>query len=296
MFVHPDRELTMHAATTALVGLGVGLHAATWGVFKDSPHEGFHWSRFVRSPVIGMVAALALRALLPWPGGVDGGVLLFGAAYAVERFIIETWKTFFRAEDQSKYTIPMQLAVLGRPVRNAVVRGVLGTLYFAGGFGVLGALRWLGFHAPGDAWPLLVLAASAGGWISALGGAWKDAPIEGFETFKFFRSPLVALSYAVLLSRLTPDLGIVMLAATGLTIATLETWKKFSRPNEPGGKFAGKPVHFPLMLHYRFRLVPLYALICGTVALSVLASAYASVAETCLLCAPTAVQVAGSPP
>ena len=42
----------------------------------------------------------------------------------------------------------------------------------------------------------------------------------------------------------------------------------------PGGKFAGKPVLFPLMLHYRFRLVPLYAAICGTVALSTLAAAY----------------------
>ena len=110
---------------------------------------------------------------------------------------------------------------------------------------MLTAIRWLGQHAPADAWPLLVLAASAGGWISAVGGAWKDAPIEGFETFKFFRSPLVALSYALLLSRLTPDLGIVMLAATGLTIATLETWKKFSRPNEPGGKFAGQAGALP---------------------------------------------------
>jgi hypothetical protein len=284
----------MHAATAALVGLSVGLHAAIWGVFKDAPHEGFHWSRFVRSPLIGIGAALALPALLPWPDGVGGAVLLFGAAYAVERFIIETWKTFFRAEDQSKYTIPMQLAVLGRPVRSAMLRGVLGALYFAGGFAVLAALRWLGGQVSGDAWPLLVLAASAGGWISAFGGAWKDAPIEGFETFKFFRSPVVAFTYALLLSRLTPDLGIVMLAATGLTIATLETWKKFSRPNEPGGKFAGKPVHFPLMLHYRFRLVPLYALICGTVALSVLASAYGSVAEPCEQCDRVALKVPGS--
>ena len=286
----------MHAGTAALVGLSVGLHAATWGVFKDAPHEGFHWSRFIRSPVIGIGAALGLVALLRWPAGVGGAVLLFGAAYAVERFIIETWKTFFRDEDQSKYTIPMQLAVLGRPVRNAGVRAVLGMLYFAGGFAVLGGLRWVGWRAPDDARLLLVLAASAGGWISAIGGAWKDAPIEGFETFKFFRSPVVALSFALLLSRLTFDPGIVMLAATGLTIATLETWKKFSRPNEPGGKFAGKPVHFPLMLHYRFRLVPLYALICGTVALSVLASAYASLETPCDLCDAAIAQLPPSAP
>lgn len=285
----------MDAATAVVVGLGVGLHAATWGVFKDAPHEGFHWSRFLRSPVIGVAAALALRALLDWPDGVAGGVLLFGAAYAAERFIIETWKTFFRDEDQSKYTIPMQLAVLGRPVKSPIVRGMLGTLYFAGGFSVLAGVRWLGTHAPVSAWPLLLLAASAGGWISALGGAWKDAPIEGFETFKFFRSPVVALTYAVLLSRFTADLGVVMLAATGLTIATLETWKKFSRPNEPGGKFAGKPFTFPLMLHYRYRLVPLYALICGTVVLSLAAAVYVSAASPCNRCIAIRAPVAGSP-
>ena len=181
-------------------------------------------------------------------------------------------------------------------MRNVVVRWILGTWYFAAGFGVLAAIRWLGPHAPPGAWPLLVLAASAGGWISAVGGAWKDAPIEGFETFKFFRSPVVALSYAFLLSRLTPDLGIVMLAATGLTIATLETWKKFSRPNEPGRKFAGKPVHFPLMMHYRFRLVPLYAAICGTVALSVLAVAYDSMTISCDWCVAVELRSVGRRP
>lgn len=285
----------MHVATAAAVGLGVGVHAATWGMFKDSPHEGFRWIRFVRSPIIGLLAALALTALLPWPPGVAGAVLLFGAAYAVERFIIETWKTFFRAEDQSKYTIPMQLAVLGQPVRSVTARAILGVLYFSGGFGVLALVRWLGFHAPDGSWLVLVLAGSAGGWISAFGGAWKDAPIEGFETFKFFRSPGVAFTYSLLLSRLTPDLGIAMLGATGLTIASLETWKKFSRPNEPGGKFAGKPIHFPDMLRHRYRLVPLYAAITGTLALALVTAGIASrdgVCDGCLASRPATVETA----
>ena len=289
----------MDVATAAAVGLGVGVHAATWGVFKDSPHEGFHWARFIRSPVIGVLAAVVLRALLPWPPGIAGAVLLFGAAYAVERFIIETWKTFFRVEDQSKYTIPMQLAVRGRPVRSAVFRVVLGTLYFSGGFGVLLLAGWIGQHEPRGTFLLpVLLAGSAGGWISAFGGAWKDAPIEGFETFKFFRSPAVALGYALLLSQLTEDLRVVLLASTGLTIATLETWKKFSRPREPGGKFAGKPIRFPLMLQHRYRLVPLYAAISGTVAVSLLAAVYASFAGPCDRCDTAQIQVqdAGSQP
>ena len=285
----------MSVTIAAAVGLAAGLHAATWGVFKDAPHEGFHWSRFVRSPAIGVAAALVLHALLPWPSGPAGTVLLFGAAYTVERFIIETWKTFFRAEDQSKYTIPMQLAVRGVPVRSAAVRAILGVIYFSGGFGVLAGVRWLG-HGESDSWLLVALLGSAGGWISAFGGAWKDAPIEGFETFKFFRSPGVAFGYALLLSQLTPDPGIVMLAATGLTIASLETWKKFSRPNEPGGKFAGKPIPFPEMLRHRYRLVPLYAAITGGVALALLTAVIEARTGTCEGCIASLPAISGRAP
>ena len=270
----------MSVTIAAAVGLAAGVHAATWGAFKDAPHEGFHWARFIRSPVVGLAAALVLVALLPWPPGAAGAVLLFGAVYTVERFVLETWKTFFRTEDQSKYTIPMQLAVLGRPVRSAAARAVVGALYFSGGFGVLAGVRWLG-HSASDDWLLMALIGSAGGWISAFGGAWKDAPIEGFETLKFFRSPSVAFGYALLLSQLTADPGIILLGATGLTIATLETWKKFSRPNETVGKFAGKPIHFPQMLQRRYRLVPLYAAITGILAMALITAVYASSQSAC---------------
>ena len=275
----------MHVATAAAVGLSVGVHAATWGMFKDSPHEGFCWTRFVRSPVVGLLAGLVLYALLPWPAGPGGAVLLFGAAYAAERFILETWKTFFRTEDQSKYTIPMQLAVLGRPVESASLRASMGVLYFFGGFGALVSAGWMGAHPPASA-PLLVivLVGSAGGWISAFGGAWKDAPIEGFETFKFFRSPSVALGYSYLLSHITTDAGVLMLGATGLTVATLETWKKFSRPLETVGKFTGKPILFPHMLQQRYRFVPLYVTICTVVALLLLSAVYSSRTAGCMGC------------
>jgi hypothetical protein len=75
---------------------------------------------------------------------------------------------------------------------------------------------------------------------------------------KFFRSPAIAALWALLLARLTSDLPTVMLAATGYTIATTETWKTFCFPNHPRGKFAGKPVRFPAMLRLRQRVVPVY--------------------------------------
>jgi hypothetical protein len=106
-----------------------------------------------------------------------------------------------------------------------------------------------------------VLVASAGAWISAVGGAWKDAPVEGFQIFKFFRSPLLAMGWALVLAQLTPDLVLLTLAATGYTIATTETYKTFFWPSQPRGKFAGKPVRYPAMLRMRQRVVPLYVAI-----------------------------------
>jgi hypothetical protein len=111
--------------------------------------------------------------------------------------------------------------------------------------------------APVPFWLALAIAGSLGGWFSAMGGAWKDAPIEGFDFFKFLRSPGIALFWAILLSRFTQNLLIIAIAAEGFTVATIETYKTFFFPDKPRGKWTGKPVHFPHMLvtRQRFRTV-----------------------------------------
>jgi len=106
--------------------------------------------------------------------------------------------------------------------------------------------------------PILLLVGSAAGWVSAFGGAWKDAPIEGFETLKFFRSPAITATYAFLISRLDGRMLIVALCALGFTVATLETYKTFFFPSKPRGKFANKPIFYPDWLRFRLRFVPLY--------------------------------------
>jgi hypothetical protein len=105
---------------------------------------------------------------------------------------------------------------------------------------------------------MVALVGSIGGWVSALGGAWKDAPFEGFQPFKFLRSPLLAAGWALLLEQLSSDMVVVALAAIGYTIATTESYKTFLFPSRPRGKFAGKPVRFPEILRKRNRVVPVY--------------------------------------
>ena len=247
----------------AFIGLLSGLHAACWGMYKDAPHEGFTFRTYSRSAVLGLVIGGVVGAVAPLEAHTaSGAAVLFGVIYAVERALAELYKTFLRQEDQSKYAIPMQFAVFGVQVQGRLTRVSLGVAYLGV---MLGMLALVSAYQHSAAAPQSiygrVLIASAGAWISAFGGAWKDAPFEGFQTFKFFRSPLVAMAWALVLAHLTSDLVLLTLAATGYTIAATETYKTFFWPSRPRGKFAGKPVRFPAMLRIRQRVVPLYVAI-----------------------------------
>jgi hypothetical protein len=259
-------EVAIDVAIGLTVGLLAGLHIATWGMYKDSPHEGFSWPRYGRAIVLGGTVGMASAPLIGLDARSAGGlVVLFGAVYAAERAVEEFYKTFLREEDQSKYTIPMQFHVLGRVVESRAIRwSAAGTL-----LAVVGLLVWgvLTVQQTPHARSLFVVAGvgTAGSWVSAVGGAFKDAPIEGFETLKFFRSPGIALVYALLLATLTTDLLLVALGAAGYTVATIETYKTFFFPSRPRGKFADKPVLHPEMLRRRNAFVPVYVAIWAVV-------------------------------
>jgi len=154
----------------------------------------------------------------------------------------------------------MQFGVLGKPMKNARKRISIGLLVAAACVAVFFAIRALE-DAAGGSWPRWLVALTIGsffGWISAFGGAWKDAPIEGFETFKFFRSPAVAATWAAIVSLFTSSWTAIALAAEGFTVASIETYKTFVFPNKPRGKFAGKPILHPEHLTRRRRFLPLY--------------------------------------
>lgn len=249
-------------AIAIVVGLLAGLHASIWGMYKDAPHEGFTWRTFFRSTVVGLIVAPVLARILALPlDGPGDWVVLFGCTYAIERALAEIYKTFIRIEDQSKYFIPMQLSVFGKPVKSYGARLLVGACYVAILMAVVYAVSRLDASGIRLSWPVTVLIASAFGWISAFGGAWKDAPLEGFETLKFFRSPAMAASFAAAMTVLTDRLLLITLCAIGFTIATTESYKTFFRLHVPRGKFQGKPVLYPDLLQWRHRFVPVYVAI-----------------------------------
>ncbi len=253
--------MSMSLTIALLVGLAAGLHTSTWGMYKDSPHEGFTWPKYFRSTILAGLCAVAIAVLVPMNlTRAADLVVLFGVTYVTERALTEYYKTFLREEDQSKYTIPMQVAVLGNVVQSRTHRWLMGFGYLAAVTAVVVGLVALQRAELGLSEVAVVLiVGSVGGWISAFGGAWKDAPVEGFETLKFFRSPAIALAYAFLLANFTTSYLFIAMGALGYTIATIETYKTFFFPSKPRGKFADKPVLYPEMLEKRKRFVPLYA-------------------------------------
>lgn len=245
-------------AAALIVGLLAGTHIATWGMYKDAPHEGFR--RYKRSVITGAVIGPLIVGIVPkeWlsPGGL---VLLYGVTYACERGATEFYKTFIRHEDQSKYFIPMQFHVFGRVIPPGRLR-TAAALGYALVFVAMGVVLHLAGSWTGlPRWVMFGLVGSGIGWLIACGGAFKDAPIEGFEWLKFFRSPVIAGIYAALLSPFTNSYLLAALGGAGYSVATIETYKTFFFPHRPRGKFAGKPIAFPEHLQTRQRFLPLYA-------------------------------------
>lgn len=257
---------SMQILIALITGFLAGLHTSTWGMYKDSPHEGFSWGKYARSAIIGAIYGPIVWKLTQLDVTTAQGILLlWGATYMIERLTLETWKTFLRSEDQSKYFIPMQLHVMGKVVESKTARYVAAFFYIGGivlvGWGVV--IFWQAWKAGNVSLNpyLILIILSIGGWVSAFGGAWKDAPIEGFETFKFFRSPAIAYFFAWVSANLTGNFVIIAMCSIGFTVATIETYKTFFFPSRPRGKFAGKPTLFPEMLKNRKPFAWLYTAI-----------------------------------
>jgi hypothetical protein len=250
-----------------LIGLLAGAHTSSWGMYKDAPHEGFTLLKYSRS----IVTAVVIAVLLQWATGLDlmnpaNAVVFFGMVYALERVTLEIWKSFFREEDQSKYFIPMQFGVLGKPVRSRAVRWSVAVAIIALLIVTAFAVQRLQAARPDlHPWLVILTIGSIGGWLSAFGGAWKDAPVEGFETFKFFRSPGIAAFWSAVMAFFTTNWVFLGLAGIGFTVATIETYKTFFFPSKPRGKFAGKPILYPEMLERRRVVAVLYACIWAVV-------------------------------
>jgi hypothetical protein len=135
----------------------------------------------------------------------------------------------------------MRIAVRGRPIDGRSCRYLTG-LGVVGGLVMLGrAAAWLQPAGGGPLW-MLALVGGLGGWLTAVGGAWKDTPVEGFSGWKLLRSPVVATAWTMMVLPFTENWVVLSVAAAGLSVLSIETYKTFFTGGRPPGKFDGKPV------------------------------------------------------
>lgn len=230
----------MSITYVVMLALLTGTHAATWGAYKDSPFEGFKPVSFARTILLAVLAAAVLATTTDLESSM-APLVFVGLIYAVERLATELWKSFIREDDQDAYAIPMRIAVLGRTVDGRGPRYLMGVGIFVS-VGVMAFAAAALQPDDGGSLLLLVLVGGIGGWLTAVGGAWKDAPVEGFSGWKFLRSPVVASAWTIMLLPFTQDWVSMTLAAAGLSVLSIETYKTFFTGGRPPGKFDGKPI------------------------------------------------------
>ena len=182
--------------------------------------------------------------------------LFFLFVMAFERLYTESLKSFIRVENQDKYHILQTVHLLGNVVNSKLPRLGLGVIFISLAF----AWFYLPFFIKLDLPHTLtsLIWGTVGGLGIALCGAWKDAPIEGFEPSKFLRSPFVGALWGLIFSVLTSDYSLLLFACIGAERMTVEFYKTFILKKH--GKFSASTPQFPEWLEKRKRFLPTYVL------------------------------------
>lgn len=228
LFAGPSQTLT-------LLGLGLlgGLHGASYGAYKDSPHESFLARRYVRELIIALAVAGTLSAI-PATGG-QSRFILFLTVFTLTRVATEFWKLFVRKEPQQDYRIPTQFHWISSVVDAPWIRLLVGAGFLASIYGLYCLFTLLPKDLP---WAIRGLIVGAGfGTAEAIAGAYKDGTIEGFSAVKFMKSPVFCAIGGLLASWHTSTLIFLMLAAYGSNRMFLELFFKILQPGYAPGKF-----------------------------------------------------------
>lgn len=232
---------------TMALGILAGLHGATYGAYKDSPHESFLLRRFVREMIIALSAALVLTAFALDRG--QSSFVLYLSIFALARIVTEFWKLFLRVEPQSDFRIPTQIHCVTGVVHNPAIRLLLGMGFIGSIYGCYCLFTMI----PPDL-PAALRGVIVGGGIGlaeAIAGSYKDGTIEGFHLRKFFKSPAFGALGGIIASGHTESLAYLLLASIGTMRMLLELLFKILRNDYVPGKFRSMTAQFPMWMHRR---------------------------------------------
>ena len=222
-----------------LAALGVtvvsGLYTSLWGAFKDSPYEGLKRITFPRSIYFNVAIFVPLYFIPYFREDFLrlGLVQVFFLTMGLERGLAELYKGFFRTEDQAKYFVPTRITFFGRYIESNVL------LYAVGIVSVIVVFVLLLIAVEIEHFIGFLVTAYLTGLLVAMGGAYKDAPFEGFKWLKFQRSAVVLallspLFYFLDNSRSSVSLGFLIYMNIGLERFTVEYYKTYIQRNMSG--------------------------------------------------------------
>ena len=221
--------------TPLAASLVSGLYTSLWGAFKDCPYEGLKPRTFPRSVYFSVAAFLLLYFTPAFRQDFQhlGVVQIFFVLMGIERALAELYKGFFRREDQAKYFVPTRMTFFGRYVASDLLLYVCGTLAVA----AVCALMVIDLRV--EHFLVFLVTAYATGLVVALGGAYKDAPFEGFKWLKFQRSAVVLallspLFYLVNHAAAPVPLGFLIYMNIGLERFAVEYYKTYIQRNMSG--------------------------------------------------------------
>ena len=222
-------------AIPLIVTILSGLYTSLWGAFKDSPYEGLKAGTFPRS-ICFNVAIFAVLYAVPTTRAQLGHLGLFQLFFLVmgaERFLAELYKGFFRSEDQSKYFVPSRITFFGRFIASDLLRYGVGALLVA----LVLAVMFI--DVPISGFGAFAVTGYATGLVVSLGGAYKDAPFEGFHVLKFQRSGVVLaiaspLFYWINDPFTAAPLGFLIFMNGGLERFVVEYYKTYIQRNMSG--------------------------------------------------------------
>lgn len=223
------------AISAFIVTIFSGLYTSLWGAFKDSPFEGLKGRTFPRSIYFSVGIFLVLFAV---PASSDqlkhlGLFEVFFLIMGAERVLAELYKGFLRSEDQSKYFVPSRITFFGRYVTSDLLRYAIGLVLLSL---VLGAMF---IDLPIEGLLAFALVGYCSGLAIALGGAYKDAPFEGFKVGKFQRSGVVLALASPLFFWISDPvdaipLGFLIFMNGGLERFVVEYYKTYVQRNMSG--------------------------------------------------------------
>ena len=212
-----------------------GLYTSLWGAFKDCPYEGLKLRTFPRSIYFNVAILLALYAVPAFRTNLTELSLfqVFFLTMGAERFLAELYKGFFRTEDQAKYFVPSRITFFGRHVASDLLRYAVGTALVL----IVFSLMLIEVRIESFLWFAAI--AYGAGLVVSLGGAYKDAPFEGFQPLKFQRSGVVLAVLSPLFFFMNNPaapvpLGFLIYMNGGLERFAVEYYKTYIQRNMSG--------------------------------------------------------------